>query len=465
MTFQDSLRRLGRLQHPSRHSDNAFDGIGDRPIEAERAYRERIAEMDRNGGSELELLPILHDLAKFYIREGKIKEAESALNRGLASPGGDASVEIWRAAFLQTFGDLQFGHGDYVGAEARYRAAFAIKASLLGEANADTVNTMNGLGVALMEQAKYAEAGDILTKGLAILEKGVDPAASMSFSILVSLGNLASKQGDRREAEAYYRRSLRLAESNPGLDPGDLALLLDNLSALLMEMGRGREAEELLRRSLKIQATKAGDLTSATAKSHLAGLLASEGRLTEAEAIMRDVVALNEMVLGPRHPTLAITLNNLGRIYAREGKDADAEETLHRAISIKEHSLGRNHPSLAANLEALATVYLRQAKYALAEALYIRAVRLVEQSLGDEHPQLAPLLINLAGVYLETDRLNSAEHAYQRALSLSSGPGEELYDTEEDALYGLALLSEKQGRLPRAEGFIAEPWTWPRTTV
>jgi Tfp pilus assembly protein PilF len=62
----------------------------------------------------------------------------------------------------------------------------------------------------------------------------------------------------------------------------------------------------------------------------------------------RQAVAIKEKVLGPRHPELATTLNNLAVLQGKQGKQQHAKQTFRRALAIFEKTLGRAHPSFKA---------------------------------------------------------------------------------------------------------------------
>jgi tetratricopeptide (TPR) repeat protein len=52
-------------------------------------------------------------------------------------------------------------------------------------------------------------------------------------------------------------------------------------------------------------------------------------------------------VLGPDHPEVATSLNNLAVLYKRQGKYEDAEPLYKRALRIREKALGPDHPDTA----------------------------------------------------------------------------------------------------------------------
>ena len=71
---------------------------------------------------------------------------------------------------------------------------------------------------------------------------------------------------------------------------------------------------------------------------------AEAGNYASAEDLLREAARLQEASLGPRHPDLANTLNNLGIVCEVTGKPADAEQYFRRAVSIARTSLAPDHP-------------------------------------------------------------------------------------------------------------------------
>ena len=67
-------------------------------------------------------------------------------------------------------------------------------------------------------------------------------------------------------------------------------------------------------------------------------------------------ISIKEKALGPDHPDLATSLNNLAILYRSQGRYEDTEPLYQRFISIKEKALGRDHPSLATGLENYASL-------------------------------------------------------------------------------------------------------------
>jgi hypothetical protein len=80
---------------------------------------------------------------------------------------------------------------------------------------------------------------------------------------------------------------------------------------------------------------------------------ASGGDYVTAEVRLREAAALQEAQLGPFHPDLANTLNNLGVIYERADSPAEAELCYRRAYAIATTALEPNHPFVATSRQNL----------------------------------------------------------------------------------------------------------------
>jgi hypothetical protein len=71
---------------------------------------------------------------------------------------------------------------------------------------------------------------------------------------------------------------------------------------------------------------------------------AAAGNYSSAEALLREAAALQEQTLGPQHPDLANTLNNLGIVCEITDNPVDAEHYFRRAYTIATATLPPDHP-------------------------------------------------------------------------------------------------------------------------
>ena len=88
-------------------------------------------------------------------------------------------------------------------------------------------------------------------------------------------------------------------------------------------------------------------------------ILDKKTTITEEQRLKRSL-AIDEKALGPDHPNVATTLNNLGLLYSDQARYDEAEPLLKRSLSIREKTLGPDHPNVAKTLNSLAVLYSDQ---------------------------------------------------------------------------------------------------------
>ena len=80
---------------------------------------------------------------------------------------------------------------------------------------------------------------------------------------------------------------------------------------------------------------------------------ATAGNYASAEDLLREAAALQEQTLGPNHPDLANTLNNLGIVCEMTDNPIDAEHYFRRAHAIAIATLAPDHPFVATSRKNL----------------------------------------------------------------------------------------------------------------
>jgi tetratricopeptide (TPR) repeat protein len=172
------------------------------------------------------------------------------------------------------------------------------------------------------------------------------------------------------------------------------------------------------------------------------------GHHREAEQLLERSLAASEQTLGPDHPTVAALLNNLGNVYSVDGNPDAAIPLFERAIAIREAALGRDHPLLTGPLVNLAGVQM-QRDTAAAEALATRALALIEKNLGADHPDVADPLEILAILHRNRGDLEAALDEHTRVLQLRQPYGADNH-TVVAATIHLAEVHLLRGDLERA---------------
>ncbi len=135
--------------------------------------------------------------------------------------------------------------------------------------------------------------------------------------------------------------------------------------------------------------------------------LYQNGEYAKATEVAKRALALAESELGPHHPEVGTTLNNLAGLYHYQGRTAEAEPLykrslgiLEKTLAIQEKTLGPNHLNVAMTLFRLAWLYGVMGRYREAERIGKRTLAILEKALGLDHPDVSILLNDLGGLYL-----------------------------------------------------------------
>ncbi len=104
--------------------------------------------------------------------------------------------------------------------------------------------------------------------------------------------------------------------------------------------------------------------------------------------------------------------------FYRTGNYDRAVVVAKKALEVAEKNVGPNHPAVATSLNNLALLYYTQGHYVQAEPLYQRALAIYEKALGPDHPNVATSLENYADLLQKTGRTAEADELEERARAI-----------------------------------------------
>jgi tetratricopeptide (TPR) repeat protein len=174
------------------------------------------------------------------------------------------------------------------------------------------------------------------------------------------------------------------------------------------------------------------------------------GRWDEALDFAQRALELRIADLGPEHPDVAVSHNNLGLLLYDLDRSADGVEHLEQASRIWRAQLGESHPEVATARNNLAMVLERTGRLDEAEQEYRAALRIRESVFGVDHPTCIAVRHNLGLIMLSRGEPAAAEKLIGEALEQwksQASPSDRVLAIAHNSL-GLALRD--QGRTPEA---------------
>ena len=91
--------------------------------------------------------------------------------------------------------------------------------------------------------------------------------------------------------------------------------------------------------------------------------------------------------MGPDHPNVATSLNNLAGLYNAQGRYAEAEPLFKRSLAIREKALGPDDSAVARSLENYGTLLRKTNRAAEAEKLEERAKAICAKQTPKNTPE------------------------------------------------------------------------------
>jgi tetratricopeptide (TPR) repeat protein len=302
--------------------------------------------------------------------------AETVPAAGLADPGVASRREVVR-------GESAFRQGEFEAAARRFRSALRIQARVPQVDAALVSRALTGLGQSLSAIDRFEESDAALGKALRIDTLRGEAGRRDVARDLEARGLNRFYEGDLQRADASIKRAniLRLA-----LEGNDSPSVSDNIGTL-------------------------------------ASIAYLQGRSADAERLFRSRLAIDERVLGPDHPDVAITLNNLARVLIERRAFAAAAPLLDRAIAITRKQRGDGYEELGFMLGSKGLVERAEGRPGQAEGDLREAIAIGRKA---RHRSLAPNMLELASLLCERQRFGEADTLLVEAAPIldTDYPGE-----------------------------------------
>jgi tetratricopeptide (TPR) repeat protein/tRNA A-37 threonylcarbamoyl transferase component Bud32 len=196
------------------------------------------------------------------------------------------------------------------------------------------------------------------------------------------------------------------------------AIRLDK--AVAEKVGAERESLEWARHA-EMWLERLGErdgLLGARLAMRLAGANRDRGDSAAALEHARHALELREAILGPEHPHVASSLQEVAGALVLDRQWDAALEPLQRALEIRQSALGEEHPQVWHTWMAIASVRKAQGRLDEAARIDERVLAGREAAFGPEHPSVADVLENLANIYAAQGRIDDAIERLERSLHI-----------------------------------------------
>ncbi len=278
------------------------------------------------------------------------------------------------------------------------------------------------------------------------------------ISIAYSLHDLAEayrQSGQLDLAEENLRRALELRINNMGPEHGLIGYTMARLGVVLQDDRRPDEALALQRRGLEIMiAFGDGEIEPAIdIRGNMGNALSSLGRYDEAEALLRETVALSEKAEGVMAPNSIIRNSNLGLVLIRLDEFQEAINIYEIGIERGQIVWPENYSQVGYMTGSMAAALKAMGRMDESLLAYQEAAEITRLRIGEDNLIYVDRLRGLGSILMGMGRYDEAEVMFRRGLLLA-------VDLQGDDGYKATLLRVRLGQLDLDRGRPEEAEVW-----
>ncbi len=353
--------------------ENSDPGSGETAT-ARELLEKSVAKLDREfGGQPIEQARLINVIAETYSKLGLLDEAAQYAIRGYnirREELGDKDLAV--AESLGTLASIRMRQYDYESAVQYYREVLDIRRNLLGDNDPLVARTKIGLATGLGYLGELEESDRLNKEGLDVLIAHYNPDHP---SVLFALNNraiLLRQMGDPEAAETLYLDLLERTRRAHGRESLDAAQIQNNLAYLMKTRGDFRGAEQHYREAMAIQDRLLERIHpwAIQIRLNLASVLYSLEEFEETELLLREVVEIRKELHPEGHRQIGTSLViGLGRFLMQQEKYAEAEAVLREGLAIYQTALGPDNSNTLIARGSLASCLFALGKTAEADWL------------------------------------------------------------------------------------------------
>jgi eukaryotic-like serine/threonine-protein kinase len=240
----DATKMLAMLAE--RHGDKNDPATAHRMVALARAKLERI------GGENAALTAYLHRIdGHIFEIEDHCPEAQAELRKAIAAfehAYGPDHPNVGMT--LSELSKLECSHGADALASAT-RALTIIERSY-GPDHPNVGGALQNLAIALADAGRFDDAHKHLVRADAIFTAALGSAAPFRIALLVQLGDVAGKRGDRDGELSSYRQAAALIEAAAGADSPQASAIHARIGEALLRHARPADALRELERAVAL---------------------------------------------------------------------------------------------------------------------------------------------------------------------------------------------------------------------
>jgi serine/threonine protein kinase len=314
--------------------------------------------------------------------------------------------------------------------------------------SADAIRALKLAGLSARKLHEFVRAREHLAEAEKLTNRQHNPRewADVQYAIA---SVLLAEEKDPAEAEKIVRGVIEARTQIYGYDGRETVIARRWLAASLEEQDRDPEAETELREIIKLDEKMLGpeNIETLISRNDLLDILR---KYKKADALIesQQELKLCEKLFGPEHPETLAGRNNLALSLSDFGRFSEAIPQYREVLKVQEKILGPDHQNTLMTAGNLGNDLAEAGEFSEAEALTRRAYKGLERILGPVVSSTLGYRANLVSILAVQDKDVEAEAEAREIVKVTDKSlGSEIYQFR--AVLGAVL--DKEGKHKEAE--------------
>lgn len=412
---------------------------GDDCVEAERLLRQALATLqDRPKQADLALAQTLGLLGSALIWLNQFPEAEVRLRESLAMRRQILGDHPLSASSCYNLAVVLERENRLKDAEAAIQEGLAIQKKVFGGEHPDIADSLGVLANILQRQGKTYEAEQACRQALEMRRQLLPPEHPMVLVSVRKLAEILRAQTREAEAEELYREEVERQRKAEGANRPEESNSLADLPRML---ARHPEAARTIIKELE----------------GLSGQLRNRAQFSDLEIIDRAHLAIRKEAFGVETQFTVNLLNQMSRTLRLSRKTKEAEAVCRESLALQRKLLAQNtnnslevNRSAAESLSTLASEFEYMGKVDDSIPVWREALAIARNGKPEDFPELLTWSSRLVQLLRQRDKLGESEQLLVEMVKWArAGTNISRLGTALSVLTQTLLL---QGRFAEAEG-------------
>ncbi len=259
-------------------------------------------------------------------------------------------------------------------------------------------------------------AEQVIERASALIDElAAESRPEVEASLRLPLGWVCARFGLLRNARLHLEAALAISREISGSDHPDTITVMRDLADVLVDQRNLDDAETLSREMYDTCARIYGESHVATldAMNHLAGILAANGSVVEAEELYLGILEKADAANGRQWAVM----QSLANLLASQKRSAEAEVFYRSSLDDLRRNEGRGHPEVVVLTYALAQALIRQNKFEAAEIQLLTGYSSLKNRFGPGDTRTGQAMNYLISLY---DRWGKPEKAVEWRTRLAA---------------------------------------------